>query len=57
MDKIRVEEAPEDVYPLCPSCKRELRDLWTRTVRVGLLDTQTFLLCPHCHVYLGPKPI
>ena len=52
MDDMRVEEAPEDVYPLCPCCKRELRDLWKKTFRTSFFSTKVLIFCPHCHTCL-----
>ena len=53
MDKMRIQEAPEDVYPLCPSCKRELRDLWKKTSVTGLAGVTVLIFCPHCHICLS----
>lgn len=44
-------EAPEDEWPQCPSCKKDLRDI--KYKKRGWLTTLTVFWCPHCRTFLS----
>ncbi len=45
-------EKKEDVLPICPSCKKELRTVWYREVK-GDLGKRCIYFCPECRSSLG----
>ena len=49
--KINFVEARDDEWPLCPSCKKELREIRFR--KRGWLTTLTVFWCPHCRSLLS----
>ena len=49
--KIKFEVAPDEVFPKCPYCKKELNKIWTKNQ--GFIQPKTTLLCPHCQCFLG----
>jgi uncharacterized protein YbaR (Trm112 family) len=51
--KLDVQEAPDDVLPICPYCKKELKSIWVKTKGMGFIERKQFLLCPHCRAFLG----
>jgi uncharacterized protein YbaR (Trm112 family) len=50
---LELEEAPEHVAPVCPTCKVDLQRLWTKTRGVGGVSQKQILMCPHCRAFLG----
>jgi hypothetical protein len=52
-EKLDLQEAPDDVWPICPHCKAELRFVWVKTKGWGIVECKQFLLCPHCRSFLG----
>ncbi|MFC1765281.1 hypothetical protein ACFL6U_24815 [Planctomycetota bacterium] len=54
-NKIKIEEAPDDVIPKCPHCKEELRRVWLKKRGIGFLGSaeKQFIICPHCHCLLA----
>ncbi len=51
--KLDLEEAPADVWPICPHCKQELKVVWVKSKGLGFIEHKQFLLCPHCRCFLG----
>ena len=51
--KLDLKEAPEDVWPICPRCKKELQFIWVKSKGLGFVERKQFLLCPHCRCFLG----
>lgn len=49
---IRTCEDP-DVLPVCPKCGKEIREFLSLPVSGGLLNQQSVVVCPHCHVVVG----
>ena len=49
--KMRFAEAKEDEWPVCPWCKKELRELKYKSR--GWLATWTVFWCPHCRSLLS----
>ena len=52
-EKLDLREAPENVFPICPHCKTELKFIWTKIKGLGFVERKQFLLCPHCRAFLG----
>ena len=42
----------EDLYPVCPHCKAEVRDIFFRAFK-GDLGKRCIYFCPHCRATLG----
>lgn len=51
--KLDVQEAPADIWPICPHCKSELKFIWVKSKGIGFIEKKQFLLCPHCRSFLG----
>lgn len=51
--KLDLQEAPENIYPLCPHCKKELHHIWVKSKGWGFVEKKQFLMCPHCRAFLG----
>jgi len=49
--KVTFAEAREDEWPICPACKKELREL--KFKRRGWLTSITVFWCPHCRTLLS----
>ena len=41
-----------EIPPICPHCKTELRELWSQTL-AGFLGKRYIYFCPHCRSGLG----
>ncbi|HDQ46413.1 MAG TPA: hypothetical protein ENN17_13095 [bacterium] len=41
-----------DVLPVCPHCRNEIREVFFRQVR-GFLGKRYLYFCPHCRAVLG----
>lgn len=52
-EKLDLRPAPDDVWPLCPHCKNELRYIWVKSKGLGFLQKKQFLICPHCKSFLA----
>jgi hypothetical protein len=52
-EKLDIVEAPDEVWPICPHCRNELRFIWTKTKGLGFIERRQFLFCPHCRAFLG----
>ncbi len=50
---LKVEDAPDDVLPICPHCHKELETLWIKTKGLGIIEQKQIILCPHCRAFLG----
>ena len=50
---IKYEEAPKDIYPICPHCKEVLSKIWIKKKGMGIIEQKQVLLCPHCKAFLG----
>jgi len=50
---IVMEEAPVEVFPVCPYCKAELRKIWMKRKGLGFFQQKQILLCPDCKSFLG----
>lgn len=50
---LMLEEAPNDVWPVCPHCKQELTRIWTITGGLGMSEQERVLICPHCRAVLA----
>ena len=51
--QLDIQEAPDDVWPICPHCKQELKFIWVKSKGIGFIERKQFLLCPHCRSFLG----
>lgn len=51
--KLDFEEAPADVWPICPHCKEALKVIWVKSKGLGIVERKQCLLCPHCRCFLG----
>jgi hypothetical protein len=49
--KVQFVEAGGNEWPLCPHCKKELRQMMFR--KRGWLAVLTVFWCPHCKCLLG----
>jgi hypothetical protein len=49
--KVTFIEARDDEWPICPSCKKELKELKFRSR--GWLKTITVFWCPYCRTLLS----
>ncbi len=49
--KMNYTEAGEAEWPLCPACKKELREI--KYKNRGWLTTLTAFWCPHCRTLLS----
>ncbi|HNQ87553.1 MAG TPA: hypothetical protein PKM73_02835 [Verrucomicrobiota bacterium] len=49
--KVELTEAMEQEWPVCPHCKKELRELKFR--KRGWLTTLMVFWCPHCRSLLS----
>ncbi len=49
--KFKFTEANDEEWPLCPSCKKELREIRFR--KRGWLTTLIVFWCPHCRSLLS----
>jgi hypothetical protein len=49
--KMQFVEARNDEWPICPSCKKELREIRYRAR--GWLTTLTVFWCPYCRALLS----
>lgn len=45
-------ERREDVAPICPYCKKPLRNVWYRELKVDL-GKRSLYFCPECKSCLG----
>jgi hypothetical protein len=52
-EKLDVQVAPDDVWPICPHCREELRLLWMKRKGLGIIEQKQFVFCPHCRAFLG----
>ncbi len=50
-DKINFTKAREDEWPICPFCKKDLKEI--RYKQRGFISTLTAFWCPHCRSLLG----
>ncbi|MHC1768967.1 MAG: hypothetical protein AB9869_32570 [Verrucomicrobiia bacterium] len=50
-EKIKFTEGKENEWPICPACKKELREI--KYKRRGWLSTLTAFWCPHCRAFLS----
>ncbi|RPH92020.1 MAG: hypothetical protein EHM72_18045 [Calditrichaeota bacterium] len=41
-----------DLYPLCPQCKAEIKVVWYRQLE-SFLGKRYIYFCPHCRSVLG----
>lgn len=51
--KFDLVEAPVDVLPICPHCRAEMAEIWCKSKGIGFIEKKQFLMCPHCHCFLG----
>lgn len=49
--RIKFTEATENEWPICPCCKKELREI--KFKGRGWLTSLTAFWCPHCKTLLG----
>jgi hypothetical protein len=49
--KIKFTEIKEDEWPICPSCKKELREV--KYKQGGWVSTWAAFWCPHCRCLLS----
>ncbi len=49
--RINFIEAREDEWPICPACKKELKEIKFR--KRGWIATWITFWCPHCRTLLG----
>jgi len=47
----RLEDAPDEVIPICPNCKERLDIIWRKS-HVKMIRRE-IIMCPHCKVLLG----
>ncbi len=53
IENVNLEEAPQEVAPRCPSCKKDLDRIWVKTSGLGFYGQKEILICPHCQSLLG----
>jgi uncharacterized Zn-finger protein len=53
MKGMKIDEAPEDAIPMCPYCKKELREIWIKTKGIGWIEQKQVLMCPYCQAFLA----
>jgi uncharacterized protein YbaR (Trm112 family) len=51
--KIKFEQAPEDVVPMCPFCKQRLEKVWVKSKGLGIVHQDQVIICPYCESILG----
>ena len=49
--KLTFTEVKGEEWPICPSCKKELREI--KFKKRGVFTSITVFWCPHCRVLLG----
>jgi hypothetical protein len=49
--KIEFQAATDDEWPICPECKKELRDI--KFKKRGWLTSMTVFWCPYCRCVLS----
>ena len=42
---------PKNIFPTCPYCEQELKEVCA--MRDGVSDIHTVYFCPYCHKVLG----
>lgn len=50
-DKVAFIEASKDEWPICPHCRKELKDI--KYKKRGWLSVLTVFWCPHCRSLLS----
>jgi uncharacterized protein YbaR (Trm112 family) len=50
IDHVNLEDAPPEVLPQCPYCKKDLNTIWVKTSGLGFKE---ILMCPNCRAFLG----
>jgi hypothetical protein len=50
-DKIKFTKAREDEWPMCPYCKKDLKEI--KYKQRGWISTLTTFWCPQCRSLLG----
>jgi len=53
IENVRIDEAPADKFPKCPSCKKDLVEIWVKTSGMGVYGQREILMCPNCQSFLG----
>jgi hypothetical protein len=53
IENVNMDEAPEDKFPKCPGCKKDLNEIWVKTSGMGFRGQREILMCPHCQSFLG----
>jgi uncharacterized protein with PIN domain len=52
--QIRLEQTNDpSIKPKCPSCQKAVETLLTKSVKGGIFNESTLILCPHCHTIIG----
>jgi uncharacterized Zn-finger protein len=52
IENVNLEEAPADVLPRCPYCKKDLDKIWVKSSGLGLRGQKEVLICPYCQSFL-----
>lgn len=50
-EKVKYHEAGDDEWPVCPTCRKELREV--KFKQRGWLTSLMVIWCPHCRAVLG----
>jgi len=52
-DGVTLEEAPKDVVPKCPHCRKPLAKIWIKAKGIGIVEQKQIIICPECECFLG----
>ena len=50
---VKIDNAPRDMIPKCPYCRKELDMIWIKTKGIGIVEQKQLIMCPHCESFLG----
>ncbi|MBN2315435.1 MAG: hypothetical protein JXM79_16010 [Sedimentisphaerales bacterium] len=50
---VKIDNAPRDVVPKCPYCRKKLDTIWIKTKGIGIVEQKQLIICPHCESFLG----
>ena len=50
---VKIDNAPHDVIPKCPYCRKEFGTIWIKTKGIGIVEQKQLILCPHCESFPG----
>jgi uncharacterized Zn-finger protein len=53
IENVNIEEAPGEVLPRCPYCKKDLDKIWIKRSGLGLYGQKEIVMCPYCQSFLS----